>query len=383
MVTISVCMIVKNEEKYLQRCLESVKYFADEIIIVDTGSLDTTKDIARQFTDKIFDFQWVHDFSLARNFALSHAKMEWIFVIDADEFIAMNPKELLHKSKFGQDVLAFSFIQRNYTNTTTIPSFKLIKEDAEHIPLDVQQMFKGYSERPFIKLFKNVSFLRYKYFVHEQLDGFSDVKKQVAFTSQVVHHLGFDAGLSEEKKRYYLSLCEKQAALYPKDEIVLFNLAMAYADNKQMDKAVVVLYTIYSINRNFHNLVRVLSDFLVKLGRIDESQQLLQRQIEYLVSQEERDNKELSYLYYLLGLLYFVQKKFSEAQQNYQLSNQYFENADAYNGLALLLLFAKEYRTAHDILLKAEKLNPYNPNVITNLEKVKGLLGILPEKHNL
>ena len=69
MITISLCMIVKNEEKILARCLDSVADLMDEIIIVDTGSADRTKDIAARYTKHIYDFQWVDDFSAARNYA--------------------------------------------------------------------------------------------------------------------------------------------------------------------------------------------------------------------------------------------------------------------------------------------------------------------------
>ena len=76
MITISLCMIVKNEERILARCLDSVKDLVDEIIIVDTGSADATKRIAAEYTDKIYDFTWIDDFSAARNFAFSKAVLE-------------------------------------------------------------------------------------------------------------------------------------------------------------------------------------------------------------------------------------------------------------------------------------------------------------------
>ncbi len=87
MQTISLCMIVKNEEKTLGRCLESVKGIADEIIIVDTGSDDRTKQVASEFTDKIYDFPWVDDFSKARNYAFSKAEKDYILWLDADDVI--------------------------------------------------------------------------------------------------------------------------------------------------------------------------------------------------------------------------------------------------------------------------------------------------------
>ncbi len=87
MITISVCMIVKNEEKMLRQCLESLVPIADEIIIADTGSTDLTKEIASEFTDKIYDFPWIDDFSAARNFAFSKATMDYIYTADADELL--------------------------------------------------------------------------------------------------------------------------------------------------------------------------------------------------------------------------------------------------------------------------------------------------------
>ena len=87
MITISLCMIVKNEEAVLARCLDSIADLMDEIIIVDTGSTDKTKEIAARYTDKIYDFEWIQDFSAARNYSFSKATMDYIYVADADEVI--------------------------------------------------------------------------------------------------------------------------------------------------------------------------------------------------------------------------------------------------------------------------------------------------------
>lgn len=86
-VSISLCMIVKDEEKTLDRCLSSVQSFIDEIIIVDTGSMDSTKSIARKFGAKIYDFKWINDFASARNFAFSKATCEYVMWLDGDDFI--------------------------------------------------------------------------------------------------------------------------------------------------------------------------------------------------------------------------------------------------------------------------------------------------------
>jgi len=87
MITISLCMIIKNEGKVLSRCLDSIKDLMDEIIIIDTGSTDNTKEIAKNYTDKIYDFEWIDDFSAARNYSFSKANKDYIYVADADEVL--------------------------------------------------------------------------------------------------------------------------------------------------------------------------------------------------------------------------------------------------------------------------------------------------------
>ncbi|WP_160398381.1 tetratricopeptide repeat-containing glycosyltransferase family 2 protein [Paenibacillus sp. MMS18-CY102] len=94
---ISLCMIVKNEEQVLNRCLDSVKSLVDEIIIVDTGSTDETKEIAQRYTNHVYDFKWINDFSAARNEALKHASGKWILILDADEYIQQGDYTELRK----------------------------------------------------------------------------------------------------------------------------------------------------------------------------------------------------------------------------------------------------------------------------------------------
>lgn len=90
MVTLSLCMIVKDEEKTLSRCLNSVTSLVDEIIIVDTGSSDNTKEIAKKFTDRIYEYTWKDDFASARNFSFSKATQDFIMWLDADDIIKQN-----------------------------------------------------------------------------------------------------------------------------------------------------------------------------------------------------------------------------------------------------------------------------------------------------
>ncbi len=93
MATISVCLIVKDEEAVLGRCLDCLLPIADEIVVVDTGSSDRTKEVAANYTDKIYDFAWISDFAAARNFAFSKTKMDYIYSADADEVLAKQEQE--------------------------------------------------------------------------------------------------------------------------------------------------------------------------------------------------------------------------------------------------------------------------------------------------
>ncbi len=115
MVTISLCMIVKNEERVLARCLDSVADLVDEIVIVDTGSLDKTKEIAAKYTDKIYDFAWVDDFGAARNFAFSKAGMEYVYSADADEVLDAQNRERFRVLK--ENLLPeIEIVQMKYAN---------------------------------------------------------------------------------------------------------------------------------------------------------------------------------------------------------------------------------------------------------------------------
>lgn len=114
-ITISLCMIVKNEEQVLGRCLDSIADLMDEIVIVDTGSTDRTKEIAARYTDQIYDFEWVDDFSAARNFAFSKAHMDYIYSADADEVL---DEENRKRYRILKDTLLpeIEIVQMKYSN---------------------------------------------------------------------------------------------------------------------------------------------------------------------------------------------------------------------------------------------------------------------------
>ena len=112
MCTISLCMIVKDEEASLGNCLSSVKDIVDEIIVVDTGSSDATKEIARRFTDHVLDFIWVDDFSKARNYSFEHATMDYILWLDADDVLLEPDREKLKQLKETLDQSVDGFMMK-------------------------------------------------------------------------------------------------------------------------------------------------------------------------------------------------------------------------------------------------------------------------------
>ncbi|OQR53164.1 glycosyltransferase family 2 protein [Bacillus sp. CDB3] len=126
-ITISLCMIVKNEEQTISRCLESVKDIVNEIIIIDTGSTDKTKEIVKKYNAKIYNFKWIDDFSAARNFAFSKATKKYILWLDADDIIEQkDQKEILHlKSTLDTKIDAVSMKYNLTFDTEGNPTFSV------------------------------------------------------------------------------------------------------------------------------------------------------------------------------------------------------------------------------------------------------------------
>lgn len=126
---ISACMIVKNEEKNLQRAVESLLSFADELVIVDTGSTDRTKQIAKRYTNEVYEFNMCNDFAAARNFAFSKCSMDYIYTADADEVIdeENQTKIIALKNTILENIDIVQMIYANQLQFSSIYNF-----DAEH-----------------------------------------------------------------------------------------------------------------------------------------------------------------------------------------------------------------------------------------------------------
>ena len=131
MIEISLCMIVKNEENILARCLDTLVNLMDEIIIVDTGSTDKTKEIASRYTDKVYDFEWIDDFSAARNYSFSKATKDYIYCADADEVLDVdNQKKFMDLKKLLLPEI--EIVQMRYCNQ--LDKGSVYNFDAEYRP---------------------------------------------------------------------------------------------------------------------------------------------------------------------------------------------------------------------------------------------------------
>ncbi|MCM3410145.1 glycosyltransferase [Metabacillus litoralis] len=179
---ISLCMIVKNEEKVIERCLSSVSPLVDEVIIVDTGSNDSTKELAGKFTSNIYDFTWINDFSAARNYAASKANGEWILVLDADEFVdEENFKQFKQELKDNKGEFdAYSAKILNFTGAFG------------------ESLVQNYHDR----IYKNNGEILYYRSIHEQLKNKIDLKLKIKPSSLLIFHSGYlNQTVSEKDKR--------------------------------------------------------------------------------------------------------------------------------------------------------------------------------------
>ncbi len=185
--TLSLCMIVKNEEKNLARCLKSVRDVVDEMIVVDTGSTDKTMDIARSFGARIFEFPWTGDFSAARNVSLEKATGDWIFVLDADEVISARDfdelRALIRKS--SSSPAAYSIFTRNYTRNVSVIGWS---PNSGQCP---EEAGAGWATSAKVRLFTRRKDVFFSNPVHEMVED-SLRKAKIPFhpCKIVVHHYG-------------------------------------------------------------------------------------------------------------------------------------------------------------------------------------------------
>jgi len=200
---VSVCMIVKDEAGHLPAALFCVKGLAHEIVVVDTGSSDRTRDIARVFGARLFEFPWNGSFSEARNFSLSQATGQWIFILDADERLApCDIPPLAALLERCPAPTAYSFTTRNYTGEITRKNWTA---NAGEYP--GEERGGGWTPSEKVRLFPNDGRVRFQGAVHELLElSLSHAGIPIHACDVPVHHYGkLDAARNAQKQeQYYL-----------------------------------------------------------------------------------------------------------------------------------------------------------------------------------
>jgi glycosyltransferase involved in cell wall biosynthesis len=223
---ISLCMIVKNEEKILGRCLESVQGFVDEVILIDTGSSDNTKKIANQYNCTIIDFPWVQDFAAARNASLQHATGKWILVLDADEYL---DADLATKEKLRQRLSSLTYTE---PFGFVLPIINIMGDSSNN------QFLRSSATR----LFPNLPEIRYERPIHEQLR----YKGRFLHTSELeipftILHTGYKQETVQEKNKskrnmeIFQSIMDKGQKLDPYFCFTLANEHRSVKDHKKAE----------------------------------------------------------------------------------------------------------------------------------------------------
>ena len=220
--TLSVAMIVKDEEDCVGDAIKSVASIADQVVVVDTGSTDGTAAVARSFGADVYEHQWQHDFSIARNESLRHCRGDWIFVLDADEVVADGDLGRLRALAETEENVAYRFVTRNY-------GFN--KELTGWVPCDPKYPYArgcpGWHPSIKTRLFGRHPEIRFEGRIHElvmkSLDalGISRVLCDIP-----IHHYG-RAQAPEKlrlKQTYYLSLARKKVVENPNDARSHFEL---------------------------------------------------------------------------------------------------------------------------------------------------------------
>ena len=247
--TLSLCMIVKNEERNLVKCLKSVRDIVDEMIIVDTGSTDKTNDIAKVFGAKVFDFPWMGDFSAARNHSLQQAAGDWILILDADEVISVRDfdelKALIRKSPLSPTV--YSIVTRNYIDNVNIIGWK--RNDGQYS----EEAGAGWVPSQKVRLFTRRKELFFSDPVHETLEtSMRDAKITSSSSKIVVHHYGkLDMEKDTQKGENYYLLGKMKYESDPANVKYIYELAIqAHALNKCEEAVTLWLQLISLIEAN-------------------------------------------------------------------------------------------------------------------------------------
>jgi glycosyltransferase involved in cell wall biosynthesis len=232
---LSVCYIVKNEAQFLEASLQSVQSLANEIILLDTGSQDDTRTIAKKFDVRIENFTWCDNFSAARNQAASFATKDWILFVDGDEILETEaPEKIKQALQTDPNVAAWGIAQRNYTNDRSYPHW--ISRDTPNVGeiSELARGIAGFSDNLMMKLYRNRLGIQWKGVIHESIvdscRSLGLIHREVPVV--ILHHLNElkSESFRNEKRNYYLKLSVEKLKQDPTHENPWFEAAIAMSN---------------------------------------------------------------------------------------------------------------------------------------------------------
>ncbi|SNX53517.1 glycosyltransferase family 2 protein [Thermoanaerobacterium sp. RBIITD] len=352
-ITISLCMIVKNEEKTLDKSLSSVIDAIDEIIIVDTGSIDMTKDIAKKYTDKIYDFKWIDNFSSARNYAFSKATKDYILWLDADDYMGKSDVEKLIRLKNNFD-----------TSVDSVTMKYILTKDVNGNP-------SFYSVRN--RLVKRSRNFKWIGAVHEYLEVYGNIYES---DINIIHNkINFTPNRNID---IYDARLKKGEYFSPRD---LFYYANELCDHKRYSEAIEYYNKFIDTKRGWiedilYSLSK-LADCYDAIGDVDKRNDSIYKSFEYDAPRPEFCCR--------LGYRFLNENKLKQAIFWYELATkvekprQGFINAACSTWLPHLQLCVCYYKLgdikkSYEYNEKARKYIPDDPMVIQNKKLLEGLL---------
>lgn len=323
---LSICMIVKDEEKNLPRCLDSlltvIEQIESELIVVDTGSTDNTVEIAQKYTKNVYRHEWNDSFSDMRNISIAYAKGEWILIIDADEELE-NPEDLiaLLKDKGLNKINTIRFQVKNLTAEYNKKVYIILVSE---------------------RIFKNDGQFMYRGTVHNQ----PLFKHPALYTKITLIHYGYiaqDKELMERKFERTGEMLKNELKKDPDNIYYRFQLARTYALHKEINNALEEIRLAYSLlERNFAN------ELLHKYYVIGEYAKICfntKRYEETINTCKKGMNIKPDYIdwYFFMGLSYF---SINMEQEGYEALKKYFEIYEKYDAEGVKAIETYTYNSA-------------------------------------
>lgn len=217
---VTLCMIVKNEQKSIEKCLESVRGAVSEIIVVDTGSTDDTVSAARSCGARVMEYRWDDDFSKARNESIKYASSDWILFLDADEHLDKSSFLFLKNLQKIEEPRAY------YVKIINISENSCEDQTSEHYSL---------------RLFNNGMGFKFTGCIHEQLKlTDKDLKYSRLMSNIIINHTGYSRSVMEDRNKNIrnYALLEKAIRNDPDNPFNLYNMGIYYYANKKYKEAV-------------------------------------------------------------------------------------------------------------------------------------------------